>query len=69
MHDIQSGLATVYWWAGTTPQGSDIFPEEMSPSHTVLQKTLSTGLSEGTTVYVTLGVCNKAGERSIRSLL
>ena len=61
VHDIQSGLSIISWWAGTSAGDSDVFTEEKTHSHTIQQRSLNTALSEGTTVYTTVKVCNKAG--------
>ena len=61
VHDMQSGISSITWWAGTNPEDEDIFSEQISHSHTVLQHTLNSVLSAGTTVYVTVKVCNNAG--------
>ena len=62
MHDIQSDLSIISWWAGTSGGDSDVFAEETTHSQTVLQRGLNTALTEGTTVYTAVKVCNKAGK-------
>ena len=61
VHDLQSGISAVIWWAGTAPGDMDVFTEKTAHSHTVLQHTLNTSLPDGTSIYVSVKACNNAG--------
>ena len=61
VHDIQSKISVLTWWAGSSLGDDDIFVEEATYSHTVFQNYLNTSLPEGTTVFVSVKACNNAG--------
>ena len=65
-HDLESELSIITWWAGTSPGDSDVLGEEVTHSHTVLQRGVNAPLADGTTVYTTVKVCNKAGRSEHR---
>ena len=61
VHDIQSKISVITWWAGSSAGDDDIFVEQVAHSHTVLQKYLNTYLADGTTIFVSVKACNNAG--------